>query len=326
MNLHSLSINPNYMAPSAWWQHVPIAHWLISELRPARVVELGCHYGVSFFAFCEAAELLSPNTFVYAVDTWAGDEHAGLYGDEVFNKVYSHWGKVHRQRSRLIRSTFDEALEHFEDGSIDILHIDGLHSYDAVKHDFLSWKPKMKHDSIILFHDTNVRERDFGVWKLWEEIRQEYQTYQVDNGHGLGILVLGETFRGQLQSLPLMLPLLVSKGILVEKVAELMNEVSFQADKNQEELKRMTVDVNQAMQVASQAKEEANQAKDEASQVRAEINRATSEIRNLKDNLNQAIQMAETAESHVRSMVESRSWKLIRTLNSAKNVLLKPFT
>ena len=44
-------IIPKYMGPSAWWQHVPIAHWLVSELKPNKVVELGSHYGVSFSLF-----------------------------------------------------------------------------------------------------------------------------------------------------------------------------------------------------------------------------------------------------------------------------------
>ena len=45
--------------------------------------------------------------------------------------------------SHLIRSTFDEALANFGAGSIDLLHIDGRHFYDDVRHDFESWQPKL---------------------------------------------------------------------------------------------------------------------------------------------------------------------------------------
>ena len=62
---------------SAWWGHVPFAHWLVASLRPATIVELGTHNGVSFAAFCEAVSRNQIPARCYAVDTWQGDEHAG---------------------------------------------------------------------------------------------------------------------------------------------------------------------------------------------------------------------------------------------------------
>ena len=62
--IKSLSMRPKYKAMSSWWEHVPIGHWLIEKIQPEKVVELGTHYGVSFFCFCEAAEKYSPNTFI----------------------------------------------------------------------------------------------------------------------------------------------------------------------------------------------------------------------------------------------------------------------
>ena len=62
-------------------------------------------------------------------------------------------------------------------------------TYDALKM-IISWKPKMNEDSIVLFHDINVRQ-SFGVWKYWEELREKLYNGSA-YGHGLGILINGE--------------------------------------------------------------------------------------------------------------------------------------
>ena len=105
----------------------------------------------SVFAMCEAARQYSSETFIYAIDLWQGDNHTGKYGSEVFDKVRSHWVQTHKIRSRLIKSSFDKALSHFPINSIDLLHIDGLHTYEAVKEDYESWLPKMRNTNIIAF-------------------------------------------------------------------------------------------------------------------------------------------------------------------------------
>src|SRR5262245_20285494 len=163
---------PDQLGPQpAWLEHAPFAFRLIETLRPRLLVELGTHGGYSYFVFCQAVQRLQLETRCYAIDTWTGDEHAGFYGEEVYQQVRSHHDRLYSAFATLIRSTFDQALHHFGDSTIDLLHIDGRHSYEAVKHDFESWRPKLSDRSVVLFHDTNVRERDFGVFRLWEQLR-----------------------------------------------------------------------------------------------------------------------------------------------------------
>jgi len=87
--------------------------------------------------------------------------------------------------------TFDEAFNVFKDKSIDLLHIDGLHTYDAVKRDFKTWLPKLSDRSVVIIHDTTVKEEGYGVWKFWEEISNDYLSFSFEHGYGLGILVVG---------------------------------------------------------------------------------------------------------------------------------------
>ena len=173
-------------------KHAPFSFWLIGSHRPNVVVELGAHRGFSYCCFCQAISRLNLSSRAFAVDTWGGDEHAGFYGESIYLEL-SAYNERYSAFSRLIRSTFDEALPHFEDSSIDLLHIDGRHFYDDVKHEFESWLPKLSRRGVVLFqYDTNVRERGFGVFKLWTEIRDRYPSFEFIHGHGLGVAGIGK--------------------------------------------------------------------------------------------------------------------------------------
>ena len=179
---------PNF--PSAWLGHLPFAAWLIRHLAPDIFVELGTHYGHSYFSFCQSVAEAGLQTKCYAVDTWQGDEHAGQYGDEVFT-VVNTFHQRYEGFSKLLRTTFDNAADSFPNESIGLLHIDGLHTYEAVRHDFETWLPKLAPGAVVLFHDTNVRECDFGVWKFWEELQAVYSnTLEFRHSFGLGVLQL----------------------------------------------------------------------------------------------------------------------------------------
>lgn len=201
---HPICISiPGRLTPSttSWHQHIPFAMALVDLIRPGIIVELGTHYGDSYCAFCQAVAGLKLTTSCYAVDSWEGDSQSGLYGPEVLADLKNHHDTLYSGFSRLIQSTFDDAVEHFTDGSIDVLHIDGYHTYDSVKHDFTTWLPKLKPGGVVLFHDTNVRERDFGVRKFWEEMKLTAPHFEFLHSEGLGILAPGKIYPKGLQFL-----------------------------------------------------------------------------------------------------------------------------
>ena len=182
---------PRYVAQSAWTEHVPFAFWIASQLRPRVFVELGTHYGMSYFSVCQTVLNQNPECRCYAVDTWEGDNHAGFYSEDVYQQVKAHNDQNFSDFSVLLRMRFDQALDQIKDGSVDLLHIDGRHHYQDVKEDFESWIPKLSSRAIVMFHDTEVRDRDFGVWKLWEGLAKQYPSFNFLHGHGLGVIAYG---------------------------------------------------------------------------------------------------------------------------------------
>ena len=206
--LSALTFKPKQVTPPfSWVGHLPFAATLVNEMKPKVLVELGTHTGNSYFSFCQAVQENSQPTRCYAIDTWEGEPHAGLYDESVFEAVSDYNSKNYNGFSKLLRTTFQEAAEEFENQSIDLLHIDGLHTYDAVKNDYNTWLPKVRDGGVILFHDICCRYDDFGVWKLWEELQTIHQfTFSFLHSHGLGVLIKG------------------SAPIQNEFLAELMNE------------------------------------------------------------------------------------------------------
>ncbi|HEX4343735.1 MAG TPA: class I SAM-dependent methyltransferase, partial [Verrucomicrobiae bacterium] len=176
---------------SAWAGHIPFAMTLVDLLRPRSIVELGTHQGDSYCALCQAVAALGLATQCAAVDTWRGDDQTGHYGGEILANLREAHDPVYGRFSRLIQATFDDAAAQFPLRSIDLLHIDGLHTYAAVKHDFETWLPKMSSAGVVLFHDVNVNHRDFGVYQLWQEISRGRPNMLFDHSFGLGVLAVG---------------------------------------------------------------------------------------------------------------------------------------
>ncbi|PEE75278.1 hypothetical protein COM81_18935 [Priestia megaterium] len=173
---------------SAWSGHVKFGYDLVRFMKPKQIVELGTHYGTSFFSFCQAVKDERCSTKCFAVDTWKGDPHSGFYEEAVFQTVKTVIEKNYPNIGKMICKTFDDALNIFEDNTIDILHIDGYHTYEAVSHDFETWLPKISKNGIVLLHDITVKYNDFGVYKLWDILKSQYPSFQFEHSNGLGIL------------------------------------------------------------------------------------------------------------------------------------------
>jgi len=192
--------SPLRLVSSPGAAHVPFAMFLVDALRPQTIVELGTLSGVSYCAFCQAVKELKLATRCYAVNDRQSFKQSRDTNDP-FKDLREHHDPLYAGFSTLIEGAFDQALAHFEDGTIDLLHIDARQDYAQVKHLFESWLPKLSQSGVMLFHDTGLRESGLGVWKLWEELKPLYSHFEFTHEHGLGLIIKDDALPHRLRPL-----------------------------------------------------------------------------------------------------------------------------
>lgn len=162
---------------------------LVTKVRPECIVELGTFFGCSYFSMLQAIKDNGWDTELHAVDHFKGDTNMPGYEKLPVEKTFKGiLEQIRPQKSRfkVHKKSFDAALKQFDDNSLDILLIDGDHRYDAVKHDFEVWRPKLKKNGIVIFHDTNVlNQATFGVNAFFNELK--CAKVAIANKYGLGL-------------------------------------------------------------------------------------------------------------------------------------------
>ena len=165
----------------------------VRRLAPRIVVEIGTFKGGTLFIWCRAAQ---PQR-VFSIDLPGGLYGGGYEGRR--EKLYREF-LVGRPEAEMVLLRDDShhprtfaALEAQLGGAaVDFLYIDGDHSYEGVKADFLTYGPLVRPGGLIAFHDIITRQDGHEVHRLWPEIRESYRYEElIDNpagNKGLGLL------------------------------------------------------------------------------------------------------------------------------------------
>ena len=132
---------------SSWKGHRAFAEWLTQRLQPKITVELGVDYGYSLFCLANN----NPGR-VIGIDLFEGDAHAGTREKNQHETVQQFATDNKYTNVTLIKGDFNELVKYWI-APIDILHIDGLHTYEACLMDFVNWGPHVSAAGVVLMHD-----------------------------------------------------------------------------------------------------------------------------------------------------------------------------
>jgi predicted O-methyltransferase YrrM len=170
---------------------------IVAERQPKSILEIGTYRGGTLLVLCR---LSHPGATVISVDLPGGP----FWGwHSWFRMPILKAFPANGQRLHLVRDdsrkpeTRDKVAELLGDQRLDLLFIDADHTYQSVRSDFELYSPLVKPGGLIAFHDIaeNQPGSEFGVFRLWNEIKDRYRYLEIiDNpdqvGSGLGVLYL----------------------------------------------------------------------------------------------------------------------------------------
>lgn len=184
---------------SAWSNHFWFVVPLVRLMKPKVIVELGTDRGYSLLSFFIATKKIECK--IYGIDSYGsilGKKDPGMKSQTHKDSLKSRLKPLLETKDTLIKDydltdnieiivdLFSNASKRFENKKIDILHIDGNHSYESVKDDYNHFIKYVNLDEgIILFHDV-CRIKHKGVFDFFNEISEN--KYWIYPQSGLGIV------------------------------------------------------------------------------------------------------------------------------------------
>lgn len=172
-NLESLAVGEKYGVSDNWERTEGLLFKSICTYEKYKtIVEIGSQFGETTFYLAQAAEVNEGKVFSYDFYDEIGIYKAGGHGNiEIIKKrLEKYLNRVKLTKIDSQSPEFKNVLEKDTGGKIDFVFIDGDHSYEGVKNDFLNVYPLMSENGTIVFHDTG---NHIGVRKFIIELYTE---------------------------------------------------------------------------------------------------------------------------------------------------------
>jgi predicted O-methyltransferase YrrM len=161
---------------------------LLSERELNVVLEIGTAQGGTYWTWCRLA---TPTAHLVSVDLPGNDEWSA--------RVRSYPRATQTQTLIRTDSHDPETVRslHGLRGSVDLLFIDGDHSYEGVRSDFENYAPLVRPGGLIAFHDVDSTNHPASqVDRLWTQLRDLYAAREIIDSvddeqsgrYGIGVL------------------------------------------------------------------------------------------------------------------------------------------
>ncbi len=168
---------------------------LYSKEEPKIILEIGTYDGGTLFFLSRFAP---PDALLITMDLPFVRDGAGYSPAKIpFYKSFKYRKqKIHFLRANShFTSSIEKVKKILKGRQIDVLFIDGDHSYKGIKKDFENYSPFVRPGGMIAFHDIaeHPPELNCEVSKFWNELKQDYNFKELfsnkfEKWAGIGII------------------------------------------------------------------------------------------------------------------------------------------
>jgi predicted O-methyltransferase YrrM len=160
----------------------------VQAAQPRTIVEIGTACGGTMFLLATAA---GDDAHIVSIDL-----PQGYKGRR--QKLYRAFGRKGQRVDLLRRDSHDpETVRLTErlvgDHGVDLLFIDGDHSYEGVERDYLAYSPLVRDGGVIAFHDIvpGIEANVEGVPRFWQKLRRTAEVEELVQDWGQGDCGIG---------------------------------------------------------------------------------------------------------------------------------------
>jgi cephalosporin hydroxylase len=164
---------------------------LVSERRPGAVLEIGSFRGGTLFVLTKLAD---PHATVISLDLPASrlGKVCRWVQTPLFHRFSYNGQTLHLLRADSHRQATLSTVSNLLKGrSLDVLFIDGDHSYRGVRADFEMYSPLVESGGIVAFHDIAVQPLPNEVVRLWRELKPRYRHKEILHSTGKDAMGIG---------------------------------------------------------------------------------------------------------------------------------------
>jgi cephalosporin hydroxylase len=168
---------------------------IVAELRPRTALEIGTFRGGTLFIH---SRLATPHATLISIDlpgSFLGKIWRWLH-TPIFNRFTQNGQTLHLLRADSHRKeTLSRVSKLLNGRQLDLLFVDGDHSYMGVRADFEMYAPFVRPGGVVAFHDIAAQPLPNEVARFWNEIKPRYRHKEIlhstaTDAMGVGVIEL----------------------------------------------------------------------------------------------------------------------------------------